>query len=559
MRELTIVLAILGTGWTIRWWHLGTPSLWWDELVELSFAAGPDPWEVLRSVQTGVPAGSGNAGAVPADYVLLHLWTWLVGRPSVEQLEAYYRFPSYVWSCVTLIAFWAYVRAAFGRVVALVAAALLALSIPHVLYAVEARFYSLLMLLSVLNLAAFTRVMRRPDEAWGWVFYGVVNVGFFLTGLLSVLVLPWQYGALADRMLRARGERGWAERLAFPLLTIAGVGVVLAVYYINVDLGARGIRPGTGLLTAWSLAEDALDYVTLGSRWQLVVYATGAVVAPVYCWFRQRDLLPVIVTLLIVELVTIPLLVEVLQWKRYYFHPRHVLFLLPGLELLAALGITGIVAAVVERVPGVDQRSWTPQVVAVLALLVVLGVRLPAVRGFMARPHEYFARTKTERDVKGLVRDLRARTAFYRPRDKYLLLVDRIGPGYLGNPTLAKYLQWYSLDKRVVLLGTDDVKTIIERLQSACDGSCRGRPGEEVAKALELTVPFNVSAPKLRLLGLTPEYGSWPGVVRDAGVVVYPGMRHVPNFRASDVWVYTGIVVAEPQWGAAPASETPPS
>ena len=37
------------------------------------------------------------------------------------------------------------------------------------------------------------------------------------------------------------------------------------------------------------------------------------------------------------------------------------------------------------------------------------------------------------------------------------------------------------------------------------------------------------------------------------------GMRHVPNFRASDVWVYTGIVVAEPQWGAAPASETPPS
>src|SRR5678815_3536884 len=89
MRELTIVLAILGTGWTIRWWHLGTPSLWWAERVALSFAAGPDPGEVLRSVQTGVPAGSGNAGAVPADYVLLHLWTWLVGRPSVEQLETY--------------------------------------------------------------------------------------------------------------------------------------------------------------------------------------------------------------------------------------------------------------------------------------------------------------------------------------------------------------------------------------------------------------------------------------------------------------------------------------
>jgi hypothetical protein len=69
---------------------------------------------------------------------LLHFWTWLVGRPSIDQLEVYYRFPSYVWSCVTLIAFWAYVRASFGAVVAIVAAALLALSIPHVLYAVEA-------------------------------------------------------------------------------------------------------------------------------------------------------------------------------------------------------------------------------------------------------------------------------------------------------------------------------------------------------------------------------------------------------------------------------------
>jgi hypothetical protein len=554
MRELVIVLAILGTGWTIRWWHLGTPSLWWDELVELSFAAGSDPWQVLRRVQSGVPPGSGNAGAVPADYVLLHLWTWLVGRPSIDQLEVYYRFPSYVWSCVTLIAFWAYVRAAFGAVVAMVAAALLALSIPHVLYAVEARFYSLLMLLSVLNLAAFTKLMRRPEGGWAWVAYGVVNVGFFLSGLLSVLVLPWQYAALAIRVVGERGERGWTRRLALPAITLAGLTAVLALYYASVDLGARGIRPGAALLTGGSLAQDALDFLALGEPWQLALYAWGAVVTPWYCFRRRPDMLAVMLTVIVVELVTLPILVEILQWKRYYFHPRHVLFLLPGAELLAALGICGTVAAVLEWIPGLRHRRWIPSTVAALSLLVVLGLRLPVVRGFMARPHEYFARTKTDRDLKGLVRDLRARTAFYGPQDRYLLLVDRIGPGYLGNPTLAKYLQWYSLDKRVMLRATNSMPDIIEQLQHECDGPCRGKPTDEVARALKLKTPFEVSNAKLALLDLKATSNNWPGVVRDVGVAVYPGAgaRRLPAFTGSDLWLYTGIVVAEPRWTPGP-------
>lgn len=552
MRELIVVLAILGTGWTIRWWHLGTPSLWWDELVELSFAAAPDPWQVLRQVQSGVPPGSGNAGAVPADYVLLHFWTWLVGRPSIDQLEVYYRFPSYVWSCVTLIAFWAYVRASFGAVVAIVAAALLALSIPHVLYAVEARFYSLLMLLSVLNLAAFTKLMRRPEVAWAWVAYGVVNVGFFLTGLLSLLVLPWQYAALAIRIVGERSERRLARRLALPAVTLAGFTAAVALYYVSVDVGARGIRPGAELLTGGSLAHEALDFLALGEPWQLVLYAWGAVVAPWYCLRRRRDMLAIVVTVIVVELVTLPILVEVLQWKRYYFHPRHVLFLLPGVELLAALGICGTVAAVIERIPGLGQRRWTPSIVAALSIMVVLGLRVPVVRAFMTRPHEYFARTKTDRDVKGLVRDLRARTAFYGPQDRYLLLVDRIGPGYLGNPTLAKYLQWYSLDKRVVLRATNRMSSIVEQLQQECDGPCRGKPTDEVVRALKLKTPFEVSNAKLALLGLNTSSNNWPGVVRDVGVAVYPGTRRVPAFSASDMWLYTGIVVAEPRWTPTP-------
>ena len=150
------------------------------------------------------------------------------------------------------------------------------------------------------------------------------------------------------------------------------------------------------------------------------------------------------------------------------------------------------------------------------------------------------------------MRDLRARTAFYGPQDRYLLLVDRIGPGYLGNPTLAKYLQWYSLDKRVMLLATGHMRDIVEQLQQECDGPCRGKPTAEVVRALKLKTPFEVSNAKLTLLGLQPSSNNWPGVVRDVGVAVYPGAPRAPAFGASDMWLYTGIVVAEPRWTPPP-------
>jgi hypothetical protein len=546
MREIAVVIAIFAIGWTVRWWHLGTASLWWDEMVHLSFALAPDPWQVFRSVRLGIPAGGGNAGAVPLDYLLLNAWTWFVGRPSVEQLEAYYRFPSYVWSSATLVVLWAYCRATFGRVVALTASALLALSIPHVLYAAEARFYSLLMLMSVLNLTTFTWVVRRPELPRAWVAYGVVNVLFFLTGVLSLLVLPWQWAALALAAVRDGSGGARLRRAGLLALTVLGLASVFALYYASVDLGARGIRPGAGSLSGSLLARQWLDFVTLGNRWQLALYALGAVVAPWYCWRRRPELVPVVVTVLVIELATIPLLLQMLQWKRYYFHPRHVLFLLPPLELLAALGVCGTLGAVAAGVAAAGRQPGRGAV-AVAALLTVLALRLPAVRGFMARPHDYFARTKTDRDVKALARDLRSRTAFYGPGERYLLIVDRVGPGYLANPTLARYLQWYSLDKHVVLLGTTDMPGIMEKLRAGCDGPCRGRPGAEVAQAIFLGPPFEITETKLRLLGLRPSFGRWPGTVRDVGVLVYAGTPRRPDYTDTSMWPYIGMVVAEPR------------
>ena len=71
--------------------------------------------------------------------------------------------------------------------------------------------------------------------------------------------------------------------------------------------------------------------------------------------------------------------------------------------------------------------------------------------------------------------------------------------------------------------------------------------GPEVAKAIPLGPPFDTTAAKLRLLGLQPSFGRWPGTVRDAGVLVYSGTTRRPDFTDTRMWPYIGMVVAEPR------------
>ena len=96
---LVVAALLVLAGWWLRWRHLGTPSLWWDELVQIRMADLPSLAAVLTSVRLGVPAGSGNAGAVPLDYALLWAWLQAVPMPAPEALETYFRTPSFIWSC----------------------------------------------------------------------------------------------------------------------------------------------------------------------------------------------------------------------------------------------------------------------------------------------------------------------------------------------------------------------------------------------------------------------------------------------------------------------------
>lgn len=551
------VLLVVAGGCALRLVHLGTFSLWWDEIVHVWTAQGGTLSGVWTQAKQGIPPGTGNAGAVPLDYLLLHLWLGLVPAGSPELLEIRYRMPSFLYACAALPALYAFGRRFLDAGTALLATLLLALSLPHVLYAAEARFYTLFVLATIANLYAFARLLERRDAPARWAAYAAVGVLFFLSGLFGLFVMGVQYavlGVLALLPLVRRGDgvqrdsRAVRTELVALLASAAVLVACVAAYFSDLTLGHKYGRnpariPRTADVTWGALLELSSDSrVLLGLLLLLPIPL-------VWAWRRRSETFALVVTLE-VNLLAIPLIVEMARWKRYYFHPRHALFLLPAIEILTAITLLAIARAVVARLarPLGDAASTRLAVGAACAL--VLALQLPTAATFVAHPERFFGRSKKTYDLKGVVRLVRDASASYVPRDKYLLAVQR---NVMANAALAQYLRWYGLGDRVVLRGTPDAAATVARGAASCADGCLGERGPLVDRALRLTAPFGLPPDFQKLLGLLQPIGAWPGTVRDVGVLAWaPLPRPAPDPR----WKPRALRGLE-LWQLAPAQPPP--
>jgi len=154
-----------------------------------------DVWEALR----------GHPEHTPLYYLLLRLWREGFGNSiaamrSLSALCSVLAFPALFWLCVEL----------FSAVTGWVAIALLAVSPVHLLYAHEARAYSLWVLLVLVTTALLVRAWRSPSwRAWG--LYALALTASLYVTLLSVLVAA-AHGVsivLLERWRWTRSLQGW--------------------------------------------------------------------------------------------------------------------------------------------------------------------------------------------------------------------------------------------------------------------------------------------------------------------------------------------------------------
>jgi hypothetical protein len=463
--DLALFTAIVMGGAALRWVHLGTPSLWWDELVQIAMAQVGGVTDVLRVVREGVPPGSGNAGAMPLDYLLLHAWLALVREPDPAHLEVHFRLPAFTWSVCALVALAVFTRRHLGREIGLAATLLLGASMPHVLYAAEVRWYSLLVLVTIGHLWAFARLLDAPDVPGRWAWWLACAATAVCTAILSVVPLGAELAVVAAR---ARSSRR-------ALIALVVSGTLLAVLVAGLASPTLGVmyglpvsrRPGFLRTTSLVAGFFAWDQPAL-----LLAVALGTVLG----WRDPR--LQRIVCALALSFVAIPLTTALADWKGYYVHPRHVLFLLPAFVILAAIGIVEACRRLVSA------RFALP-----VALAFVAVTQAPTVGRYLRDPDPFFARTKTVRDVRGVVTALPPPM----PGTRWLVLAARDS---VPNAVLARYLRWWGLEHQVVLLGTRDLPGALRLLTD------RGTPLDQLVAPPLATIPVGLTEQLRLLLGI---------------------------------------------------------
>jgi uncharacterized membrane protein len=559
-------VLVVAVACALRLRHLGTFSLWWDEIVHVWMARGGSFADVFREVKAGIPPGAGNAGAVPLDYVLLHAYLGLVPQPAPEWLEIYFRIPAFLYSCLAVPLLYAFGCRFLDRRIALVAALLLALSMPSVLYAAEARFYSLFVLTTLVNLYAFASLVARRDRLGAWAVYAAVNVLFFFSGLFSLLLLAVQYATLAllaagPLLRRARARRHGSPQSATRVTprreaaALLANGVVLAAcvaaYLSGTSLSHKYGRSAARIPATWQLTWDT--YLTFASDSRVLLACLVLLPVPlVWAWRRGRESFAVVLTLEL-SLLAVPLIVTMARWKQYYFHPRHALFLLPAIEILTAITLLSIVRALdLPRRLRVPVRGRDACNTA-LACLVVVATQVPTLRTYLDHPERFFARSKKTYDLRAITLAVRDAVASYGPRDKYLLVVQR---NVMADTALAQYLRWYGLDDRVVLRGTGDPAQTLQRAVALCATGCLGLRGGVVDTSLQLVAPFGLPPDFQRLLGLLEPIGRWPGIVRGIGIVAYTPIRPLDP-RTGSLHALRGAQLIEPVDPTAAAAPSP--
>ncbi|MDX2213126.1 MAG: glycosyltransferase family 39 protein [Oculatellaceae cyanobacterium bins.114] len=201
------VLVLLGIGILFRFSHLDRQVYWHDEVftsLEATAHTGSelkedlfigketvpstllayqhiDPTRTLSQLIFGI--GSEDPQHPPLFYLFMHFWMRAWGDSiwvtrSFAAVLSLLVFPAVYWLCWELFA---------SPVVGWVAIALLAISPIHVVYAQEAREYSLLTALTLLSSAALLRAIRG-DRWQNWALYGITLILSFYTAVFSALV-----------------------------------------------------------------------------------------------------------------------------------------------------------------------------------------------------------------------------------------------------------------------------------------------------------------------------------------------------------------------------------
>lgn len=333
--EKKILVVILIIGSLLRFWNLGTKSLWKDELFSAVEASKP----VLDLLTTNSYAHYGYA---PVHYLFTHL-ALLFGNS-----DFIVRLPTVIFGILSIVSVFFVVKSIFSIQAGLLSAFLLSISTLHLQYSQEVRYYSYLVFFSSLTLlAAYKLVAEKKKTLWILLFLvsTVINLATQLTALL-VLAAELVFFTImltASLIKKRQSFAGFQVLKQWTMIQKAGVLIAFTTAILIVlrlmgsfsqFIRTAAFEPAMPPIAALGYLAESLG----GTTWLGIVLIALFLLGIIIASKRNKD-----GTILLTISFFLPILTT------YFFRSptnpgfliRYIIFILIPFLGLAAVGLTG--------------------------------------------------------------------------------------------------------------------------------------------------------------------------------------------------------------------------
>ena len=349
----SLLLALMtAAGACLRLWHLGTKSLWLDEGATVAIARAS--WRHFAWIWW-----HGEASLQTTYFLLMRGWIHLGNG------EAWLRLPSALFGIASIPLLYVVARKFMETAPALAAAALLAFSPTHVYYSQEARSYTLAILMVLLSTDFFVRAVERCQRR-DWTLWMLISAVAFYCHDFTALVLVAQACSLLFKPQPARWRPLLIRGSIIFLVALPGLTYVFRASPENLHFLWMP-RPSFRefLHLAGFFGGNGVKLAVSGVLWiaGLVAIARSRRCDPDVFWRRMLIFLWAVLPALILAAVSL---------LQPMFLQRYVIFSLPAMLLLAALGTEVL-------------RKWK---VGLVLVVLLCGMSLPAIVRSYHKPRE---------------------------------------------------------------------------------------------------------------------------------------------------------------------------
>jgi len=306
-------------------------DLWTDEAYTVSYTSHPTISGLLDDVRK-------NEETPPVYFITVWLWSRAFGTDeiAVRTLSVLYGAGAVVGTALLA-------RHYLRRAANLVATVALAMAPLLSSYMVEARCYTLTVLLTVVCMATFERLYHRPESRWAQVGYALSAAALFLTSYFSValLVAHWLIWLIHLRNPAIRRSRLFAWMLIQVIITTCILPWLPSLYYqvtIASDITTPVVYSSQDFALQWLSIIIGLYKPTQYLRMCVICTAVGGILIAATALSPKAMANGLVIRTLVLPAVLLLILLSGMQAVM----PRYVMMMLPGFALAVGAGFEAI-------------------------------------------------------------------------------------------------------------------------------------------------------------------------------------------------------------------------